>query len=115
MTMQQDQTVEGVVVMNKQGIERGEEGANRVSQEGGPTKLPEKGGGQQQRPGKEEPLVGRRQEGAGDQHCHYCWSQFLVGFLRPVRWHPPDNDRQCSDEWESSWQQVGAHPSQLAV
>ena len=54
------------MVMNKQGIERGEEGANRVSQEGGPTKLPEKGGGQQQRPGKEEPLVGRRQEGAGD-------------------------------------------------
>ena len=63
MTMQQDQTVEGVVVMNKQGIERGEEGANRVSQEGGPTKLPEKGGGQQQRPGKEEPLVGM-EEGA---------------------------------------------------
>ena len=26
---------------------------------GGPTKLPEKGGGHQQRPGKEEPLVGK--------------------------------------------------------
>ena len=26
---------------------------------GGPTKLPAKGGGQQQRPGKEEPLVGK--------------------------------------------------------
>ena len=65
-TMLQDQTMEGaVVVMNKRGIERGEEGENKISWEGGPTKLPEKGGGQQQRPGKEEPLVGRRQEGAG--------------------------------------------------
>lgn len=36
-----------------------EEGANRVCWEGGPTKLPEKGGGQHQRPGKEEPLVGK--------------------------------------------------------
>ena len=33
---------------------------------GGPTKLPAKGGGQQQRPGKEEPLVGWRKEGATD-------------------------------------------------
>ena len=32
----------------------------------GPTKLPAKGGGQQQRPGKEEPLVGWRKEGATD-------------------------------------------------
>ena len=65
-TMLQDQTMEGaVVVMNKRGIERGEEGENKISWEGGPTKLPERGGGQQQRPGKEEPLVGRRQEGAG--------------------------------------------------
>ena len=70
--------------MNKRGIERGEEGENKISWEGGPTKLPERGGGQQQRPGKEEPLVGRRQEGANDQHRHYCWNQFLVGFLRPV-------------------------------
>ena len=57
--MLQDQTMEGaVVVMNKRAIERGEEGENKISWEGGPTKLPERGGGQQQRPGKEEPLVG---------------------------------------------------------
>ena len=65
--MLQDQTMEGaVVVMNKRGIERGEEGENKISWEGGPTKLPERGGGQQQRPGKEEPLVGWRKEGATD-------------------------------------------------
>ena len=56
------------------------------------TKLPGRGGGQQERPGKEEPLVGRRKEGSS-QYQH-CWSQFLVGFLHPVRWHPPDNGRQ---------------------
>ena len=78
------------------------EGANRVCWEGGPTKLPEKGGGQHQRPGKEEPLVGRRQEGASDHHRQHCWSLFLVGFLHPVRWHPPDNDRQCGGEISSS-------------
>ena len=89
-----------------------EEGANRVCWEGGPTKLPEKGGGQHQRPGKEEPLVGRRQEGASDHHCLHCWSLFLVGFLHPVRWHPPDNGRQCGGKVE---QQVGQRPSQLAV
>ena len=50
---------------------------------GGPTKLPAKGGGQQQRPGKEEPLVGWRKEGASDHQ--QCWSQFLVGFIHPVR------------------------------
>ena len=112
-----------------------EEGANRVCWEGGPTKLPEKGGGQHQRPGKEEPLVGRRQEGASDHHRQHCWSLFLVGFLHPVRWHPPDNDRQCGGEISSSRlvniraslqfdivfniliiaTQVGQHQSQLAV
>ena len=89
-----------------------EEGANRVCWEGGPTKLPEKGGGQHQRPGKEEPLVGRRQEGASDHHRQHCWSLFLVGFLHPVRWHPPDNGRQCGGRVK---QQVGHHLNQPAV
>ena len=51
-----------VKVMNKLAIEGGGEGENRGCRQGGPTKLPAKGGGQQQRPGKEEPLVGRRKE-----------------------------------------------------
>ena len=69
-----------------------EEGANRVCWEGGPTKLPEKGGGQHQRPGKEEPLVGRRKEGPSD--LQHCWSQFLVGCIHPVRWHPVEGGTQ---------------------
>ena len=80
-------------------------------------------------------MVGRRQEGASAQHRHHCWSLFLVGFLHPVRWHPPDNDRQCGGEISSSRlvniraslqfdivfniliiaTQVGQHQSQLAV
>ena len=64
-----------------------------LNHNGGPTKLPAKGGGQQQRPGKEEPLVGWRKEGASDHH--QSWSQFLVGFIHPVWWHPPDDGRQC--------------------
>ena len=84
------------------------EGANRVCWEGGPTKLPEKGGGQHQRPGKEEPLVGRRQEGASDHHRQHCWSLFLVGFLHPVRWHPPDNGRQCGGKLSSRFVNIPA-------
>ena len=35
--------------------------------------------------------MGWRKEGASD---HYqCWSQFLVGFIHPVWWHPPDDGR----------------------
>ena len=49
--------------INREDEEEEEQEENKCSV-GGPTKLPEKGGGQhQQRPGKEEPLVGRRQEG----------------------------------------------------
>ena len=56
-----------VKVVNKLAIEGGGgEGENRGCRQGGPTKLPAKGGGQQQRPGKEEPLVGWRKEGATD-------------------------------------------------
>ena len=50
--------VKVVKVVNKLAIEGGGEGENRGCRQGGPTKLPAKGGGQQQRPGKEEPLVG---------------------------------------------------------
>ena len=52
-----------VEVVNKLAIEGGGEGENRGCQKGGPTKLPAKGGGHQQRPGKEEPFVGWRKEG----------------------------------------------------
>ena len=58
--------VEVMNMMNKLAIEGGGEGENRGCRQGGPTKLPAKGGGQQQRPGKEEPLVGWRKEGATD-------------------------------------------------
>ena len=81
----------GVEVVNKLAIEGGGEGENRGCRQGGPTKLPGKGGGQQQRPGKEEPLVGWRKEEAIDHQ--QCWSQFLVGFIHPVWWHPPDDGR----------------------
>ena len=33
-----------------------------------------------------------RKDGAG--HHHYCWSQFLAGYIHPVWWHPPDDGRQ---------------------
>ena len=48
------------------GEEEEENEYKRANSNGGPTKLPAKGGGQQQRPGKEEPLVGWRKEGATD-------------------------------------------------
>ena len=85
--------VEVMNMINKLAIEGGEEGENRGCRQGGPTKLPAMGGGQQQRPGKEEPLVGWRKEGAINHQ--QCWSQFLVGFIHPVRWHPPDDGRLC--------------------
>ena len=43
--------------------------------------------------GRRSPWWGRRQEGTSDHH--QCWSQFLVGFIHPVRWHPPDDGRLC--------------------
>ena len=47
-------------MVNKPATKGGEgEEENRDCRKGGPTKLPAKGGGQQQRPGKEEPLVGK--------------------------------------------------------
>ena len=65
-----------------------------LNHNGGPTKLPAKGGGQQQRPGKEEPLVGWRKEGASDHH--QSWSQFLVGFFHPVWWQGCISCGTCS-------------------
>ena len=57
-------------MVNKPATKGGEgEEENRDCRKGGPTKLPAKGGGQQQRPGKEEPLVERRQEGTSDHSC----------------------------------------------
>ena len=44
--------------------------------------------------GRRSPWWGRRQEGTSDHH--QCWSQFLVGFIHPVRWHPPDDGRHCA-------------------
>ena len=51
-----------VKVRNKVANEGGGEGENRGCRQGGPTKLPGKGGGHQHHPGMEEPLVEWRQE-----------------------------------------------------
>ena len=97
-------------VVNKPATKGGEgEEENRDCRKGGPTKLPAKGGGQQQRPGKEEPLVGWRKEGASDHH--QSWSQFLVGFIHPVWWHPPDDGRLRQAVADAEQPQVGDHPS----
>ena len=45
--------------------------------------------------GRRSPWLGRRQEGTSDHH--QCWSQFLVGFIHPVRWHPPDDGRRSTE------------------
>ena len=54
--------------------------------------------------GRRSPWWGRRQEGTSDHH--QCWSQFLVGFIHPVRWHPPDDGRHCA-LW-SQWQRLSS-------
>ena len=111
---ERDKEQEGVKVVNKPATKGGEgEEENRDCRKGGPTKLPAKGGGQQQRPGKEEPLVERRQEGTSDHH--QSWSQFLVGFIHPVWWHPPDDGRLRQAVADAEQPQVGTHPSQPAV
>ena len=51
-------------------------------------------GGQTIDLGRRSPWWGGRQEGTSDNH-NQCWSQFLVGFIHPVWWHPPDDGRQC--------------------
>ena len=78
-----------VKVMNKLAIEGGGEGENRGCWQGGPTKLPAKGGGQQQRPGKEEPLVECRKEGASDQRPPSMLEPVLGGVHSPSVVAPP--------------------------
>ena len=52
----------------------GEESRGR-NHNGGPTKLPRQGGGQKQRPGKEEPLVGKEEGRKQQQHlCKPGWT-----------------------------------------
>ena len=47
--------------------------------------------------GRWSPWWGGRQEGTSD--LQHSWSQFLVGFIHPVRWHPPDDGRQSGGNW----------------
>ena len=105
-----------VEVMNKPSIEGGGEGENRGCQKGGPTKLPAKGGGHQQRPGKEEPFVGWRKEGTTDLKPlakqvggeeELKTNPFtLVSMVVEWRW---------SDQATLQLHQVGAHPGPPAV
>ena len=44
--------------------------------------------------GRRSPWWGRRKEGTSD--LKHSWSQFLVGFIHPVWWHPPDDGRLCT-------------------
>ena len=81
--------VEVMNMINKLAIEGGEEGENRGCRQGGPTKLPAMGGGQQQRPGKEEPLVGWRKEGASDQRPPSMLEPVLGGVHSPSVVAPP--------------------------
>ena len=68
--------------------------------------------------GRRSPWWGGRKEGTSD--LKHSWSQFLVGFIHPVWWHPPDDGRQCLvvaaaerlPACNSGW---SAHPSQPAV
>ena len=44
--------------------------------------------------GRRSPWWGGRKEGTSD--LKHSWSQFLVGFIHPVWWHPPDDGRLCT-------------------
>ena len=78
-----------VKVVNKLAIEGGGEGEYRGCWQGGSTKLPAKGVGQQQRPGKEEPLVEWRKEGASDQRPPSMLEPVLGGVHSPSVVAPP--------------------------
>ena len=41
--------------------------------------------------GWRSPWWGGRKEGTSN--LKHSWSQFLVGFIHPVWWHPPDDGR----------------------
>ena len=51
-------------------------------------------GGQTIDLGRRSPWWGGRKEGTSD--LKHSWSQFLVGFIHPVWWHPPDDGRLCT-------------------
>ena len=55
--------------------------------------------------GRRSPWWGRRQEGTSDHH--QCWSQFLVGFIHPVRWHPPEKGSSQQVELKDEGGAVG--------
>ena len=46
--------------------------------------------------GRRSPWWGGRKEGTSD--LKHSWSQFLVGFIHPVWWHPPDDGRLCQSQ-----------------
>ena len=50
-------------------------------------------GGQTIDLGRRSPWWGGRKEGTSD--LQHSWSHFLVGFIHPVWWHPPDDGRLC--------------------
>ena len=52
-------------------------------------------GGQTIDLGRRSPWWGGRKEGTSD--LKHSWSQFLVGFIHPVRWHPPDDGRRSTE------------------
>ena len=70
-------------------------------------------GGQTIDLGRRSPWWGGRKEGTSD--LKHSWSQFLVGFIHPVWWHPPDNGRLRQAVADAEQPQVGDHPSQPAV
>ena len=51
--------------------------------------------------GRRSPWWGRRKEGTSD--LKHSWSQFLVGFIHPVWWNPPDDGRLCESQLLVVW------------
>ena len=62
--------------------------------------------------GRRSPWWGGRKEGTSD--LKHSWSQFLVGFIHPVWWHPPDDGRLsmvvavagCKQHQQLAWEVV---------
>ena len=80
--------------MNKTSVKGEGKGSRVGNQEGGPTKLPGEGGGHENELGSRSPWWGGRKEGTSN--LQHNWSQFLVGLIHPVWWHPPDDGRLCT-------------------
>ena len=51
-------------------------------------------------------------EGASDHQ--QCWSQFLAGFIHPVRWHPPDDGRHYA-LWSSGRDRAACNSGWLPI